>query len=53
MDLNIEAYANYLTEHGSPTVIESMAYFGSSGSHTTTVEPEPALEAWDGIQSND
>jgi hypothetical protein len=52
-DVNLEAYADYLTGHGSPAGVESLAYFGSLGLRTKTGEPKPALEVWDGFQSND
>jgi hypothetical protein len=52
-DVNIDAYADYLTEHGSPADVESLAYFGSLGLRTKTGEPKPALEVWDEFQNND
>ncbi len=52
-DVNIEAYADFLTEHGSPADVESLAYFGSLGLRTKTGKPKPALGVWDGFQSSD
>ena len=52
-DVNIEAYADFLTEHGSPAEVETLALFGSLGLRTKEGEPKPALEIWDGIRNRD
>ena len=52
-DVNVEAYANFLTEHGSPADVELMALFGTLGLRTKDGVPKPALEVWDGFRSGE
>jgi hypothetical protein len=52
-DVNIEAYADFLTEQGSPADVDTMALFGSLGLRTKDGEPKPALEVWDGFRSRE
>jgi hypothetical protein len=52
-DVNTEAYAHYLTEHGSPAEEESLALFGYLGLRTKDGEPKPALGVRDGFRSGE
>jgi hypothetical protein len=51
-DVNIESYADYLTEHGSPAEEETLALFGYLGLRSKDGEPKPALEVWDGFRNS-
>lgn len=52
-DVNTRAYADFLTEHGSPAEEESMALFGNLGLRSKDGEPKPALEVWDGFRNSE
>ncbi len=52
-DVNTRAYADFLTEHGSPAEEESLALFGYLGLRTKDGEPKPALGVWDGFRNDE
>jgi len=52
-DIDTEAYALYLTEHGSPVDAETIALFGTLGLRSKDGEPKPALETWDRLRSGE
>ena len=49
-DVDVEAYAEHLTEHGSPAEVETVALFGTLGLRTSDGDPKPALETWDNMR---
>jgi hypothetical protein len=49
-DVNVEAYARHLSEHGSPAEVEAVALFGTVGLRTSDGDPKPALETWDRLR---
>jgi hypothetical protein len=49
-DFNVEAYAQYLTEHGSPATIESVRLFGTLGLRSKDGTPKPGMEFWDRLR---
>lgn len=49
-DVNAEAYARYLTEHGSPADVELVELFGTLGLRSKDGYPKPALEIWDSMR---
>lgn len=52
-DVNTRAYADFLTEHGSPAEEETLGLFGYLGLRTKDGEPKPALGVWDGFRNGE
>lgn len=50
-DFDVEAYARYLTEHGSPAEVETVELFGTLGLRSKDGAAKPALEAWDKLRT--
>jgi hypothetical protein len=52
-DVDVEAYARLLTEHGSLAEEEAVALFGAVGLRTSDGDPKPALETWDRLRGTE
>jgi hypothetical protein len=52
-DVNVEAYAEHLSKHGSPAEVEEVALFGTLGLRTSDGIPKPALDTWDRLRATE
>ncbi|TET52716.1 MAG: hypothetical protein E3J64_04705 [Anaerolineales bacterium] len=52
-DVNTEAYAQLLTDSGSPADAELVALFGTLGLRTIEGVPKPALAVWDSFRTEE